>query len=126
METGQKSIIINATVLLSAAAILNSILHQSAHIITAKIVGVKIIDFYHNAVSYSTDGLSDKNMVIMAAAGPLVSLFIGLLFHLLITEKMTRKLVFLFILYMSAFGYIGFFGSLIAIPISTLDRKSVV
>jgi hypothetical protein len=126
METGQKSTIINATVILSAAAILQTILHQSAHFFAAKVVGAKSIDFYHNAVSYSTDGLSDKNLVFMAAAGPLVSLLTGLLFHFLITEKMTRKLGFLFMLYLSAFGYIGFFGSLIAIPVSTFGDLGFV
>jgi len=116
MDINRKPVIINATVLLTAAAIMEATLHDLGNLIAARQMGAKHIDLYHNAVTFLNSGLSDRRMVLVAASGPLVSLFLGFFFHFLCLEKMTRTPGFLFMLFLSAFGYISFFGSMIATP----------
>lgn len=47
-----------------------------------------------------------------------MSLIIGILFHFVCSRRTNRNISFLFQIYMSLFGYIGFFGYLIIAPLT--------
>lgn len=94
-------------------------LHEFGHYFTSIIVHAKGISIHHNYVSNIDEGLPLKSILFIKAAGPFVSLIIGIVFHLVCSVQKKRNFTFLFNLYMAAFGYIGFFGYLMIAPIFT-------
>ncbi len=115
----RKNIIINAAVLFITAAIIEMTLHELAHFIAAIMVNAKEIALHHNSVSANTEALSLANKIFIKAAGPIVSLLIGILFHYICSKQTKRDMLFLFNLYMCIFGYIGFGGYLMISPLFT-------
>jgi len=114
-----KYLILNATILIIVTAILVMTLHEFGHYFAAISVHAKGISIHHNYVSNIDEGLPLKSILFIKGAGPLVSLLIGIVFHVLCSRQKNRNLTFLFLLYMAAFGYIGFFGYLMIAPIFT-------
>ncbi len=120
METTKlKYLILNSTILFVVAGILEMTLHEFGHYFAAIFVHAKGISIHHNYVSNIDEGLPLKNILIIKGAGPLVSLIIGIFFHIVCSLQKERNVSFLFKLYMAAFGYIGFFGYLMLAPIFT-------
>jgi hypothetical protein len=111
-----KNIFINSTVLFTLATLLQQNLHELGHFIAAIIFNAKDISLHHNFVDYSTIGLSQLQTIVIAAAGPLSSLFVGICFHFLCNFYNKRNMFFLFMVFMSAFGYINFGGYLMVSP----------
>lgn len=114
-----KNLIMNSTILFVVASTLETTLHELGHFIASILLHAKDVFLYHNYVSSNTENLSLNNTLIIKAAGPLVSLLIGILFHFNCSHRTDRTLSFLFTLYLSAFGYIGFFGYLMIAPFFT-------
>jgi hypothetical protein len=114
-----KNLIMNSTILFVVASTLGMTLHELGHFIASHIVGAKDTVLYHNYVSNTTENLSLNKIIFVKGAGPFVSLCNGILFQYLCTKQTIRNLTFLFNLYMSVFGYIGFFGYLMIAPIFT-------
>ena len=112
-------LILNSTILFIVAGILEMTLHEFGHYFAAIMVHAKGISIHHNYVSNIDEGLPFAGILFIKAAGPLVSLTIGVVFHLVCSGQKQRNLAFLFSLYMAAFGYIGFFGYLMIAPIFT-------
>jgi hypothetical protein len=112
-----KYVILNSTILFIVASILEMTLHEFGHYFVSILVHAKGISIHHNYVSNIDVGLPLKSTLLIKGAGPLVSLIIGIVFHLICSEYKKRNVAFLFLLYMAAFGYIGFFGYLIIAPI---------
>jgi hypothetical protein len=94
-------------------------LHEFGHYFASIIVHAKGISIHHNYVSNMDEGLAFKSILFIKGAGPMVSLIIGIVFHLACSVQKKRNLTFLFKLYMAVFGYIGFFGYLMIAPIFT-------
>ncbi|HXB29996.1 MAG TPA: hypothetical protein VNW49_09265, partial [Puia sp.] len=94
-------------------------LHEFGHFMTAILVHAKGISLHHNYVDNIDEGLPLRSILLIRAAGPFMSLMIGIVFHLACAAQKDRNLVFLFKLDMSMFGYIGFFGYLMTTPIFT-------
>ncbi len=115
----RKNIIINAAVLFVITAIIEMTLHELAHFVAAIMVGAKEIVLHHNSVSANTGDLSLNSKIFIKAAGPIVSLLIGILFHYICSKQAKRDMLFLFNLYMCVFGYIGFGGYLMISPFFT-------
>jgi len=115
-KTEQRNIIINSTLLFVIASIIEMTLHECGHFIASVIVHAKEVSLHHNYVMHNSDSLSLTNNIIIKAAGPLLSLFIGILFHFICSKQSKRNLLFLFNLYMSIFGYIGVLGYLMITP----------
>src|SRR6185369_13864047 len=69
-----------------------------------------------NYTSYKIEELSRTAQILTVAAGPLFSLLLGIVFNILCERYSKRNLLFLFLLYMSAFGYIAFGGYLMIAP----------
>jgi len=116
MKILEKNIIINSTMLFVIASILAMTLHEFGHFFTSILVHAKQISIHHNYTSNSSVGISAISSVIIKITGPLVSLIIGVLFHFICSRQEKRNILFLFLTYMSVFGYIGFFGYLIIAP----------
>jgi len=115
----QRQIIINSTILFVVASTLAMTLHELGHFFALIMVNAKAIAIHHNYVSNDSTGLSLQGMLFVKAAGPFVSIVVGMLFHFICSRQTKRNLLFLFNLYMSAFGYIGFFGYLMMAPLFT-------
>lgn len=110
---------INSTILFIIACILQTTLHEFGHFIAAILVHAKGISIHHNNVDNIDEGLPLRSILFIKGAGPLMSLMIGIVFQIACSVQKKRNLVFLFKLYMSGFGYIGFFGYLMTTPIFT-------
>jgi hypothetical protein len=114
-----KYVVVNSTILFIVASILEMTLHEFGHYVASVMVHAKEISIHHNYVSNIDEGLPLNSILFIKAAGPLVSLMIGIGFHIVCSRQPGRNLLFLFNLYMAAFGYIGFFGYLMIAPIVT-------
>ncbi len=111
-----KNIFINSTLLFVTASIIEMTLHEAGHFVAAMIVGAKEISLHHNYVISNSDNLTLSARIFEKAAGPIVSLIIGILFHIICLKQKKRNMLFLFNLYMSVFGYIGILGYLLISP----------
>ncbi len=111
-----KYVILNSSLLFIIATILEMTLHECGHFVTAFYLHAQNLSLHHNYVDYAEDNLSTTYKIAIAAAGPIVSLLIGMLFHFICSKQTKRNLLFLFNLYMAIFGYIGFFGYLMIAP----------
>ena len=112
----QKNLIINSTILLVIASTLEMTLHEFGHFFASILVHAQHISIHHNYTANSNEGLSLISILFIKGAGPIISLLIGSIFHLICYRQTRRNILFLFNLYMSLFGYIGFFGYLIIAP----------
>ncbi|MCX6146497.1 MAG: hypothetical protein NTW25_04505 [Candidatus Kapabacteria bacterium] len=112
----KKNIILNSTMLFVIATMWQQSLHEMAHFIAAIIFHSKNISLHHNYVQHDSSELSLKAKMIIASAGPLFSLLMGILFQLVCASYKKRNLLFLFFLFMSVFGYINFGGYLLVSP----------
>ena len=113
----KKNLIINSTLLFSIATSATMTLHEFGHCMMAIFFNAKEVALYHNYASYKLEELPLKAQIFTAAAGPLFSLLLGIVFHILCSRYSKRNIFFLFLLYMSAFGYIAFGGYLMIAPI---------
>jgi hypothetical protein len=114
---GQKYVTINSALLFVITSITVMTLHECGHFLAAILVHAKQIALHHNNETNIDAGLPLASVLFIKGAGPLVSLIIGMLFHLGCSLQAKRDTLFLFKLYMSAFGYIGFFGYLMIAPV---------
>lgn len=112
-----KNIIINSAILFSIAAIVGMTLHECGHYLMAWFYHASNFTLHHNYVSYDNELLTINQRIGIAAAGPIVSILSGILFHIIVKKYKTPNLLRLFLLYMSAHGYIGFFGYLMIAPV---------
>ena len=94
-------------------------LHELGHFVVGKFFHSSDATLYHNYVKHDLSSLSGMERIFVAAAGPLFSLIIGILFQTICASYSKRNLFFLFCLFMSAFGYINFGGYLLISPIFT-------
>jgi hypothetical protein len=115
----QKNIIVNSSILFIVTSTLAMTLHEFGHFFASMLVNAKEISIHHNFVSNNEEGLSLQKILFIKGAGPLVSLMIGVIFHFIVSRQAKRNILFLFNLYMSSFGYIGFFGYLMIAPMFT-------
>jgi hypothetical protein len=112
-------VILNSTILFCVAHVLEMTLHEFGHFFASIMVHAKGISMHHNYVSNIDAGLPLKSIIFIKAAGPLVSLVIGMVFHIICFNQKKRNLTFLFNLFMAVTGYIGIFGYLMISPFFT-------
>lgn len=106
-------IIINSSLAFIIAALLEMTLHEGGHFCATFLLEHHAV-LHHNYVSFGEMPLKDH--IIVALAGPVVSLFIGIVFNLLLNRKRLRCMNALIALYLSIFGYIGFIGYVMIAP----------
>ena len=85
-----KYVILNSSLLFIIATILEMTLHECGHFVTAFYLQAQNLSLHHNYVDYAEDNLNTNYKIAIAAAGPIVSLLIGMLFHF-ICSKQTKK-----------------------------------
>lgn len=115
----KKNIVINSTLLFVIATMFQQTLHEIAHFITAIFFHSNAISLHHNYIQHDSSLISLNARLIIASAGPLFSLVIGILFYLICASYPKRNLGFLFCLYMSVFGCINFGGYMLVSPFFT-------
>src|SRR5436190_11398665 len=113
----KKNLIINSSLLFSIATVATMTLHEGGHFLAAVFVHAKEVALYHNYAIYKIEELSLTAQILTVGAGPLFSLLLGIVFNILCSRYSKRNLFFLFLLYMSAFGYIAFGGYLMIAPL---------
>lgn len=91
-------------------------LHELGHFVAAITLHSKDVTLYHNYVQHDASSIAMTSRLIIASAGPLISLLFGLLFHFVCAHYKQRNILFLFMLFMSSFGYINFGGYLLMSP----------
>jgi hypothetical protein len=112
----KRNIIVNSTMLFVIATMWQQTLHELGHFVAAIVLHSKDVTLYHNYVQHDASSISMTSRLIIASAGPLISLFSGLLFHIACANYKQRNILFLFMLFMSSFGYINFGGYLLMSP----------
>jgi hypothetical protein len=110
----RRNITINATMLFVIATLWQQTLHELGHFVAAIVLHSRDVTLYHNSVEH--DAISMTSRLIIASAGPLISLLTGLFFHFACVHYKQRNVLFLFMLFMSSFGYISFGGYLFMSP----------
>lgn len=116
MTTREKSnLAINFTLAFILTNIMEMTLHECGHFVAGLLAGDKPI-LYHNAVKHATDLITPGKRIAIAAAGPIVSLVIGLTFALLLRTRRKADATGLFFLEMSIFGFIGVLGYTMVAP----------
>jgi hypothetical protein len=108
---------LTAICLYIAAYLLTIVLHEMGHAVMALAVGDHPI-LYNTSVSNTNKLLSSTAHVLIAAAGPVLSLLQGATLLLLLRRSKRVGPGALFWLYMSVFGLINFFGYLMLMPLA--------
>lgn len=109
----QYKVVINSTVAFIVASVVEMTLHECGHFCVAIFLGYPAV-LHHNYVTYGE--ITKSHNIITALAGPLVSLLIGVVFNIIMNRKRLKGINALVCLYLSIFGYIGFFGYVMIAP----------
>ena len=118
MRVPFRSLALNAICLYIAAYLLTIVLHEMGHAAMSWALGGRPI-LYSTSVENTNKGLSEAVRVLVAAAGPGLSLLQGLLLLFLARRNRATGLGALFGLYMGVFGPINFLGYLMIAPVVT-------
>lgn len=107
---------INGILIYTTTALLTLIFHESGHFITDKFYGLvaQIHLTYTSCPGF--DSATDVQKIVMASAGPLVSLFQGCIFLLITMNSFHKNIFTLFLHWLSLHGFVLFFGYLICSP----------
>lgn len=106
---------INSTLILITTTLLGTILHELAHYVTALYFKLEP-KLFHNYVSYRIVDVPEFQKTIVAAAGPLFSLFIGIFSLYISFICNNKKLLKLFFLWMGMNSIVMFLGYLLIAP----------
>ncbi|AHF17785.1 hypothetical protein [Niabella soli] len=126
MKRSFKTLTLNSILLFSIASILEMTLHEFGHYVTARYFHAAGAKLFHNYVDFDENSIGFAQRLCIAAAGPLVSLLIGISFHLFSKKATVKKYGYLFLLYLSASGYIGFLGYLMVAPFFTYGDTGLI
>jgi hypothetical protein len=105
--TDRRSLLANSTLAFVLAAMVNSLLHELAHAVAGRALGLTPV-LSPFSVDYIPDGTS-RQQIITAAAGPLFSLVLGLVL-MVVARNWGRGLVRLFFLWLSFMAVMNFMG----------------
>ncbi|GAB3582333.1 hypothetical protein [Hymenobacter daeguensis] len=117
MRPTVRSFVVNAICLYVAAYLLTIILHELGHATMSWLLGGRPV-LYNTSVENTNKALSVTARVLIAAAGPVLSLGLGGLMLGLVRRSAARGAGYLFWLYMGVFGIINFFGYLMIAPLA--------
>lgn len=110
----KKYTVLNGILIYVSTVLLTLIIHETGHFLVEKLWGFKAV-MHTNYGSYSGFA-SDTQKIIIAAAGPIVSLLQGLVLYLISTGTEKKGIFSLFMLWLSLQGFILFFGYLVCSP----------
>lgn len=126
MNTRKQTILaLNVSVFFIFASILELTLHECGHFIAGCIMHLKPV-LYHNYVNHPIETITQRQRICFAAAGPIVSLLIGIACGTTLRYRNGANFMSLFLLLMAVFGYIGFFGYMAVAPFFTYGDTGFV
>lgn len=111
----QKSIILNLISVFVVAFGLTTFLHEFAHAITAKLLGVESI-LFHTYVSYDNSTTLAIHQIYILSSGPLFSLLQALGFLMLLRKRDKIDFIAFFYLWMGIIGIVVFLGYIMMGP----------
>lgn len=112
-----RNLLIHGTLCYVLCFILNTTIHEGAHAVVAKILGLDPV-LHHNYVSSTGSEQLPVNLTILTpAAGPIASLIQALIFLWLLRTTQRKSLLTLFYLWMSVLGFINIGGYLMLTPL---------
>lgn len=111
----QKLIILNLISVFVVAFGLSTFLHEFAHAITAKLVGVDPV-LFHTYVSYDNSATSLNHQIYILSSGPLFSLFQALAFLIVLRKRVEFDFISIFYLWMAIIGMVVFLGYIMMGP----------
>lgn len=112
----QKSIILNLISVFVVAFGLTTFLHEFAHAITAKLVGVDSI-LFHSYVSFDNSTTPANHQIYILLSGPLLSLLQALVFQMLLRKRNKFDFIAIFYLWMGIIGTVVFLGYIMMGPL---------
>lgn len=106
---------VNSCLIIVLTGVVTVILHELGHFVPAYFYGLEP-ELHHNFVFYDDAIVSPTAQAIIAAAGPVVSLILGIVFLFVSKRKKTKGLFSLLTLWMGLQGLLSFFGYLFIAP----------
>ena len=117
MQVSLKTLFFNSFIAFISAFIITTIIHESGHFISYYIFGAQPV-LYHNYVQTLNHNPGSNTLIISALAGPVISLFQGIIISTFLIRKPGNSDKYLLLLWMCLLGFINFFGYLMLTPIS--------
>lgn len=116
MKPAPRALILNASCLYITAYLATIVLHEIGHAVVSLALGGRPV-LYNTSVQNTNHLLPAAALVLIAAAGPVVSLLQGLALLALLRRRPPAGPWGLFWLYAGVFGVINFFGYLLITPL---------
>lgn len=112
----KKAIVFNSMLLYVTAFLLTTIAHELAHGITGAMNGSNPV-LHHNYVEHLATGhLTISQQILIALAGPIVSLLQGLIVGYVYLRSPRERMIDLFLLWAAVLGFNNFLGYLMTGP----------
>ncbi|HLT72622.1 MAG TPA: hypothetical protein VKZ75_08210 [Cyclobacteriaceae bacterium] len=112
----KKSVTLNSTLLYVAAFLLTTIIHELAHALVGAMNNSSPV-IHHNYVEHlATEHLTVGQQILIAMAGPVISLIQGLFVGYLYLRSSREKITDLFLLWTAVLGFNNFLGYLMTGP----------
>lgn len=115
-QSASRALALNAILLYIIAYLVTIVLHETGHALMSLALGGRPI-LYSTSVQNANKHLADSAIVLIAAAGPLLSLLQGASLLAWLRHRPARGAWGLFWLYMAVFGLINFLGYLLIAPV---------
>ncbi len=116
MKPKNKSLAINSVLIVISTAILATILHELAHFLVGQYFNLKPV-LHHNYVHCQING-TDLQRVLVAAAGPVFSLLLGIVITIFSIKLKKPSLAKLFTIWFGTQNLLVFIGYMLIAPIA--------
>ena len=113
----KKFIAVNSTLSFVIAFLLTTFLHELAHAVVGLLYNSSPVLHHNFVVHYNISSLEIYQKVLIAFAGPFISLIQGLAVGLFLFKKRKRGALELFLLWFSILGLFNFLGYIFTAPI---------
>lgn len=125
MSKSHRNIFVNSTLAFVSAFIITTIIHESGHYLTSYFFGSPS-KLYHNYVETSETQIRVLAVIIIALAGPFISLIQGVIASGLVLFRQKNTQQDLLLLWLGLLGFVNFFGYLMLTPLSTVGDTGKV
>lgn len=118
MKLKNYSLAINSILIILCTTLIGTVFHECAHFLTGLFVGMHP-ELHHNYVRFPENDGTELQQTIVAAAGPVFSLVLGILFIFWSKRLKTPSLFKLFLLWFGMNGFLSFLGYFLIAPIAS-------
>ncbi len=117
MKISRRTLFINSTLAFVSAFFVTTFIHEGGHFIAYLLAGAHPV-LYHNYVQ-TPDKMGMGTEIFGALAGPVISLFQGMILGAVVIRRRGERILDLLLLWLSLLGFVNFFGYLLLTPLST-------